>query len=259
LDDRDDGSGLEDSSCDLLTCGVLQGCQVAPGVVNVLADTAETGPVPQRPTATAYKPDLEALCTSRRCSEVSMLLNDGTALMWKNMFTTWIGIYLPAGQQCEWSSIARSGCCLLAHLSCQSMGSALCAHLPVQCSQCTAHSQRAVNRPMCRLCKGSVEYTGHHTQVGSESDGNAFGGDSWHHVAGLADLRAGPLISPPSVPQQRLWQARCCRARYPCIHSLIWNLPRLWPWLGQMALSRACRKTISSAGRRQPASKTNRY
>jgi hypothetical protein len=40
-DDEDDGSGLEDSSCDILTVSVLQGSQVAPGVVNVLADTAE--------------------------------------------------------------------------------------------------------------------------------------------------------------------------------------------------------------------------
>jgi hypothetical protein len=36
-DDEDDGSGLEDSSCDILTVSVLRGSQVAPGV-NVLAD-----------------------------------------------------------------------------------------------------------------------------------------------------------------------------------------------------------------------------
>jgi hypothetical protein len=40
-DDEDGGSGLEDSSCDILTVSVLQGSQVAPEVVNVLADTAE--------------------------------------------------------------------------------------------------------------------------------------------------------------------------------------------------------------------------
>jgi hypothetical protein len=39
-DDEDDGSGLEDSSCDILTVSVLQGSG-CPGVVNVLADTAE--------------------------------------------------------------------------------------------------------------------------------------------------------------------------------------------------------------------------
>jgi hypothetical protein len=31
-DDEDDGSGLEDSSCDILTVSVLQGSQVAPGL-----------------------------------------------------------------------------------------------------------------------------------------------------------------------------------------------------------------------------------
>ena len=40
-DEEDDGSGLEDSSTDILTVSVLQGSQVAPGVVNVLADMAE--------------------------------------------------------------------------------------------------------------------------------------------------------------------------------------------------------------------------
>jgi hypothetical protein len=32
FDDEDDGSGLEDSSCDILTVSVLQGSQVAPGL-----------------------------------------------------------------------------------------------------------------------------------------------------------------------------------------------------------------------------------
>jgi hypothetical protein len=39
--DDEDGSGLEDSSKMLPTVSVLQGSQVAPGVANVLADTAE--------------------------------------------------------------------------------------------------------------------------------------------------------------------------------------------------------------------------
>ena len=38
--EEDDGSGLEDSSTDILTVSVLQGSQVAPVVVNVLADSA---------------------------------------------------------------------------------------------------------------------------------------------------------------------------------------------------------------------------
>jgi hypothetical protein len=35
---EDDGSGLEDSSCDILTVSVLQGSQVAPGLSMSLAD-----------------------------------------------------------------------------------------------------------------------------------------------------------------------------------------------------------------------------